>query len=142
MEPRPLLPRYLLRLLRLAADAEDLTNGTLARLYGRPPTTVETYFKRLFGLTGIHDRGTLVLRAVLLRWIPTPTVRWCPPRPMSSNVPIAGLVCSYDFLYDAMVGLAHVPAWALRTWPFRVLIYIRRSERTWQVTVGSAEWPL
>lgn len=79
MEARPLIPEYLYSLLVVSSTAEDLRDKTLASLYGKPADTVETYWKRLFDLTGIHDRGILVLTAVVLGWIPMPKLGWTPP---------------------------------------------------------------
>lgn len=64
-----LLPCWL-HLLEAASTAPDMKDETLAHLASLAPRTVRTYFQRMFDVTGIHDRGVLVMTAVRRGWIP------------------------------------------------------------------------
>jgi Response regulator containing a CheY-like receiver domain and an HTH DNA-binding domain len=70
-ENRDLLPCWL-HILTVASTSPDYKGSTLARRSNVTPRTVRTYFQHMYDITGIHDRGVLVMTAVLRGWIPYP----------------------------------------------------------------------
>ena len=67
-EPCPLTPR-LLQLLQASVNANDTSDEILASLLHISPSTVNTEFKRIFSLLGVHSRSGVVLLALKQGWI-------------------------------------------------------------------------
>lgn len=64
----PLTPA-LLELLQTCIELETTDSNTLAKRLYRSPSTIDTEFRRIFAITGCHDRGGVLIYALRKGWV-------------------------------------------------------------------------